>query len=129
MNTLRACLDWRVLTGLAALAVAVYVIAPGLIAASVPLLLFAACPLSMLVMMKAMGRQQRKSGAEPTEPTRADRAAAWRHELADLGRRQERVAGELRTIEAGRQDATRTSEVGAPPSARQEPVDGRPTTA
>jgi hypothetical protein len=72
----------------------------------------------MLLMMKAMGDQQPKSGAEPTEPIGADRAAALRHELADLGRRQEQVAGELRAIEAGRQDATRTSEVGAPSSAR-----------
>lgn len=115
MNILRACLDWRVLTGLAALGAAVYLVAPGLIAAAVPLLLLAACPLSMLVMMKAMGDQQPKSGPEPTEPIGTDRAAALRHELAALGRRQEQVAGELRAIEGIRHD-------GADPGDRTVPI-------
>ena len=106
MNVLRACLDWRVLTGLAALGVAVYLVAPGLIAAAVPLLLLAACPLSMLLMMKAMGAQQPKSGPEMTGGIGADRATALRHELADLGRRQEQVAQELRAIDGTRRDRT-----------------------
>jgi hypothetical protein len=117
MKILRACLDWRVLTGLAGLGVAVYLVAPGLIAPAVPLLLLAACPLSMLVMMKAMGDHPTKSGPDLAEPGGADRAAALRRELADLGRRQEQVAGELRAIEAGRQDAARTSDT-APTSVR-----------
>jgi hypothetical protein len=110
MNIARACLDWRVLTALAALGVAVYLFAPGLIAAAVPLLLLAACPLSMLVMMKAMGDHQRESGAEPTEPIGADRAVALRRELADLGRRQEQVGEELRAIEGMRRDGADASD-------------------
>jgi len=117
MNVLRACLDWRVLTGLAALGVAVYVIAPGVIAGAVPLLLLTACPLSMLVMMKAMGGQRPEAAIAPSEPSAADRWAALRRELADLGRRQEQVADQLRAIEPGRPDgAGRTSDIGAPTS-------------
>jgi hypothetical protein len=119
MNVLRACLDWRVLTGLAALGVVVYAIAPGLISGTVPLLLLAACPLSMPLMMKAMGGQRPEPGRAPTEPSAADRAAALRSELAVLGRRQEQVADQLHAIEARRQDgAARTSDIGAPTSAR-----------
>lgn len=106
MNILRACLDWRVLTGLAALGAAVYVVAPGLIAAAVPLLLLAACPISMLVMMKAMGGQPQDPGPASTDPIGADRAAALRNELADLGRRREQVMGELRVFEEFRPDRT-----------------------
>jgi hypothetical protein len=73
----------------------------------------------MLVMMKAMGGQRPEPGHAPTEPGAADRAAALRSELADLGRRQEQVADQLRAIEAGRQNgAARTSDIGAPTSAR-----------
>lgn len=110
MNILRACFDWRVLTGLAALGVAIYLVAPGLIAAAVPLLLLAACPLSMLLMMRAMGGQQSNSGPGPTERIRADRVADLRHELAELGQRQEQVAGELRAIEGIRRDGADASD-------------------
>jgi hypothetical protein len=120
VNVLRACLDWRVLTGLAALAVVVYVVAPGLIAAAVPLLLLAACPLSMLVMMRAMGGQRPEPSSAPSQPIAADRAAVLRRELADLGRRQEQMAGELRAIEQGPRDAAaRTSDASAPTSAHR----------
>jgi hypothetical protein len=119
MNVLRACLDWRVMTGLAALGVVVYAIAPGIISGAAPLLLLAACPLSMLLMMKAMGGQRQEPARAATEPSAADRAAALRSELADLGRRQEQVVDQLGAIEGRRQDgAARTSDIGAQTSAR-----------
>ncbi len=99
MNMLRACYDWRVLTALAALGIGIYVVAPGLVAAALPLLVLAACPLSMLLMMKAMGGQQATSSSAP-EPASVDRVAALREELDTLGRRQEQLAEELRAIAA-----------------------------
>ena len=115
MNILRACFDWRVLTGLAVLGIGIYLVAPGLIAAAIPLLLLAVCPLSMLLMMKAMGGQQPGSGAElPMERIGADRAAALRQELLDLGTRQEQVAGDLRAIEQIRRDGAEANDATAP---------------
>ena len=52
------CFNWKVLAGLAAVGVGIYVVAPGLVVGALPLLLFAACPLSMLLMAKGMGGMQ-----------------------------------------------------------------------
>lgn len=115
MNILRACFDWRVLMALAALGIGIYLVAPGLIAGAVPLLLLAACPLSMLLMMSAMSGQQPGSGAEVSaQRVGADRAAVLRQELADLGRRQEQVAGELRAIEEVAGDRADASDASMP---------------
>lgn len=100
----RACFDWRVLIGLVALGVGIYLVAPGTIAAALPVVLLAACPLSMLLMMRAMDSSQPASSM-PQQPRTTDRVSALRQELADLSRRQEELAGELRTIEAGRGQA------------------------
>ena len=53
---LKMCLNPKVLAGLAAIGVAVYLVAPNLIVAALPLLILAACPLSMLFMGGAMRR-------------------------------------------------------------------------
>lgn len=99
MNILRACFDWRVLTALAALGVGIFVVAPGIAAAVLPLLIVAACPLSMMVMMKSMGGHQ-KSPEAASQLEGGDRVAALRTELVELGRRQEGLAGELAAFEA-----------------------------
>jgi hypothetical protein len=52
------CFDWRIVVGLAALGLGVIVVAPGLAAAAIPLLIVAACPLSMLFMMRGMNRDR-----------------------------------------------------------------------
>lgn len=52
------CLNGKVLGVLGAIGVAVYALAPDL-AAAVPLLVLAVCPLSMLLMMRAMGSTRR----------------------------------------------------------------------
>ena len=99
MNILRACLDWRVLTALGGLGVGIFVVAPGIAAAALPLLIVAACPLSMMLMMKSMGGDQKS--AQTTAPlSEGDRVAALRGELAELSRRQERLAGELAAVES-----------------------------
>jgi hypothetical protein len=54
MKMLKMCLNWKVLASLAAVGVGVYLLAPGLLAEAVPILLLAVCPLSMLLMMWGM---------------------------------------------------------------------------
>ena len=59
------CLNWKIVTGLASVGLAVFVVAPNLLAVVGPLLLVLACPLSMLLMMRGM---QEKANA-PSAPT------------------------------------------------------------
>lgn len=96
MNILRACLDWRVISGLVAVGIGVYVVNPALLAAAFPLLLIAVCPLSMMLMMRAMGGQQ--AAPKATDP--AERAAQLRSQLAAASDEQQRLARELETVEA-----------------------------
>jgi hypothetical protein len=115
------CLNWRVLGGLALVALVVLVAAPSLAVRALPLLLVAVCPLSMVAMMWAM--RGNKAGpsvgaAEPTvpsvpesvsdpEPTLSD----LHSELADVHAHQERLARKILELEAS---ATRDSAAPAP---------------
>lgn len=117
MNILRACYDWRVMLALGALGVGIYLVAPGIVAAAVPLLILAACPLSMLLMMKAMGGQHDPPTGAP-DAAGFDRVAAVRQELAALGRRQAELADELRTIESGQREDSNGQPATTPDPAR-----------
>src|SRR5260221_14197349 len=55
MRLFGLCLNWKVIAGLAIAALGVWVMAPQLLAAALPVLILAACPLSMLLMMRGMG--------------------------------------------------------------------------
>lgn len=55
MNMIKMCLNWRVVGALAAVGIGIWFVAPGVLATALPLLFLAACPLSMLFMVKAMG--------------------------------------------------------------------------
>ena len=53
------CINKRVVAGLAVVAVAVFVLSPRLLGTIGPVLIMAACPLSMLLLMSRMaGREQ-----------------------------------------------------------------------
>src|SRR3989442_4883939 len=54
INIAGMCFNPRVLAGLGVIGLAVLVLAPDLAGAALPLLLIAACPLSMLFMMRVM---------------------------------------------------------------------------
>jgi hypothetical protein len=88
MKMLKMCLNWKVLAGLAAVAGGMYLIAPDLVVAALPILLLAACPLSMLLMMWGMQQGQRHDQQVPQEPavglTRAERIARLRTQQANL---------------------------------------------
>lgn len=58
------CFNKRVLVGLGVVALAVFAFAPGLLGAVAPLLFLAACPLSMVFMMRGMNRSGASCGTE-----------------------------------------------------------------
>ena len=58
---IRMCLNWKVIGGLSVVGLGIWLVAPNLIAAAIPVLLIAVCPLSMLMMMKAMDGGHRSS--------------------------------------------------------------------
>ncbi len=57
------CINKKVIAGLVAAGVIVYLVAPGAIGAALPLLILAICPLSMIVMMRVMSGGKSKSDA------------------------------------------------------------------
>src|SRR5438034_7892283 len=61
-DCVQMCLNWKVLVGLAVVGLAVWVVAPQLILAALPLLLVAACPCSTLVMLVRMHGGQSAQG-------------------------------------------------------------------
>ncbi len=83
------CLNWKVIAALAAVGVGIYLVAPGVAAAAVPLLVLALCPLSMLLMMRAMGSMSR-----PTSDP--DEVARLRAEIAELRETQSGVSSDER---------------------------------
>jgi hypothetical protein len=54
----RICLNWKVVAGLATVGLGIWIVAPNLVWAAVPILVVLACPLSMLFMMRGMGGVQ-----------------------------------------------------------------------
>ena len=100
MKMLKMCLNWKVLAGLAAVGVGVYLFAPGLLVEAVPILLLAACPLSMLFMMWGMHNTQGSGQQTSQEPdaglTREEQIARLRTQQAALADR----VGELEREES-----------------------------
>ena len=96
MKMLKMCLNPKVLAVLAAAGVGIYLFAPGLLAEVVPILLLAACPLSMLLMMWGMQHTQGQGQQTPQEPegglTREER-------IAQLHRQQAALADQIEALE------------------------------
>jgi hypothetical protein len=90
----RMCFNWKVLAGLAVVGLGVWVVAPNLVGAALPLLILAACPLSMLLMARGMQGGQCASQPEQTnEPagvrlTREEQLAELKAQLAIAQTRQ-----------------------------------------
>lgn len=103
---MKMCFNWKVAGGLALAGLAVFAIAPSLVGAAVlPLLIFAICPLSMLLMMRAMsggGRCQDDSNkSAPVNETPADSTA----ELARLRAEVDQLRSETRSTRDSSQSA------------------------
>ena len=56
-SLIECCLNWRVIVGLALVGVALFLYAPKLATAYLPILLALVCPISMLVMVLSMSRK------------------------------------------------------------------------
>ena len=99
-SCLKMCLNWKVLAGLAVVGVIVWLVAPRLVLAALPVLLVAACPLSMLFMMGGMRRSQGTSRSTPAgQPqleglTHEEQIARLQAELASKEAQLESLARE-----------------------------------
>lgn len=81
------CSKNKVVIGLIGAAVVVYLVAPGSVGASLPVLLLAICPLSMILMMKAMTSVKTEaptSSAGPGLNDSGDEISRLRAEVAEL---------------------------------------------
>lgn len=94
------CFNRKVLIGLAAVAGAVLLFAPGTFAAVLPLMIFAVCPLSMVLMMRTMSRGH-GAGESSSHPA----ARAQGDTDAELARLRAEVE-ELRAAQAVSQQAS-----------------------
>ena len=92
MSTMMRCLNWKVLTGLGAVAVLILLVAPRA-AGVVPLLAVLACPLSMVAMMWSM-RASPGGTAAPPAPGSEARIADLEAQIAAL--RADRDSGMTR---------------------------------
>lgn len=85
------CYDKRVIGGLVLAGVGIYALAPEMLAAALPLLILAVCPLSMILMMKMMmpggaGAQSGAGGDEVAElRAEIDKLRGDRPERAEFG--------------------------------------------
>lgn len=78
-------LDKKALGALAVAAPGAYLVAPNLFGAALPLLIFAACPLSMLLMMRMMaGAGGRPRGTTPSAGDTDRELAELRAEIEHL---------------------------------------------
>ena len=105
------CFNWKVLAGLAFVGVGLLVVAPGVFIGALPLLLLAACPLSMMLMMRGgHGHGQAHAQAVDGVPQREQTRESLEQRLAALHQEEHSVQGELRRREA---DALARPEDGA----------------
>ncbi len=109
------CFNPKVLAGLAFVGLGIWVAAPQFVGAAVPILLVAACPLSMLWMMQGMRGGQRAPGAAPGMPMEAGRNAA--DDLVSLQRQLSRTQTEQAALQRAiaRLEAAPPSRSPAPP--------------
>ncbi len=95
---MKMCLNWKVLAGLGAAGVGIYLFAPGLAVAALPFLLLAVCPLSMLLMMKGMqGGQCETQGRQA--PQEADAGLTREEQIARLRTHQATLADQIDALE------------------------------
>ena len=85
---MRMCINKRVVAGLAVVALVVFAVAPQLLGALAPVLVMAACPLSMVLMMRGMSGRDRPA-------TDAESAASEDRRLGELEEEVNRLKAEL----------------------------------
>jgi len=101
------CLNWKVVTGLAVIGLLVFVVDSHVGLVLLPILLVAACPLSMLFMMRGMRGGTGQSPSQPAsaccsstmEPTRTEQLTTLRSHLLSVQREQEALANRITQLE------------------------------
>src|SRR3546814_19666292 len=78
------CFNKKVVAALAIVALTIYLFVPNLVAAAIPLLILAACPLSMVLMMRMMSRSDEGSGCSSSRADTDDALSQLRAEVATL---------------------------------------------
>jgi len=92
------CFNWKVIAGLAVLGVGIWLWVPNLAAAALPLLLVAACPLAMLLMMRGM--QDGQCSSQPATATQTTLATSTRSEqLAELQAQHQAIGRQIAELE------------------------------
>jgi hypothetical protein len=108
-NLLGMCLNWKVLGGLAVVALLVLLLAPQFIWAALPILLIAACPLSMLFMMRGMSGRGNATASQPAHMqgdqfsaglTRDERLAELQSHMSSMQAEQEDIARQIAEMES-----------------------------
>lgn len=108
------CLNPKVLGGLALTGLAVFLVAPGAFSAVLPLLIVAACPLSMLFMMRAMsGGQCSTRGSEAGQEPRNDAAVSSTTSAEGEIARLRAEVDQLKAEKVARSDATAPTDIRA----------------
>ena len=97
MGGLHICLNWKVVAGLAAVGLGIWVVAPSLVWAALPILVVLACPLSMLLMMRGMGSGQ--CAAQPAQEQQTVRASVSGERLAELRAQHAAIVREIAELE------------------------------
>ncbi|MBE9156440.1 DUF2933 domain-containing protein [Nodosilinea sp. LEGE 06152] len=123
-NVFGMCFDWRVLVGLVAIGIAIAILVPQLTLSALPLLLLAACPLSMFLMMAMMNRMDKDSMSATSHqsvsslPTsihldRDAQLAQLREHLQQLQTQHEAIAHQINTLEQSEQRSSGSSSLKA----------------
>ncbi len=106
MNRFLCCFNWKVYAGLGGIALAILVLAPGLFWGALPLLIVAACPISMFFMMRGMRGAQCASEpvaatVVPTRITLGQKAplADLKERLAVVQARRDEIAADIARLE------------------------------
>ena len=99
---MKMCFNWKVAAGLTAAAVAVFAFAPNLIGAALPVLIIAACPLSMIVMMRAMSGASRCDTPSNGTDSESNTAAASPNDVARLQAEIDQLRAERSEVQGRR---------------------------
>jgi len=105
-KALQMCLNWRVLAGLGGVGVILWLVAPKAVLGVLPFLVFLACPLSMVLMIRTMqgDRADAKSGQSGSSRSRNSREQGLvelKGRMADMRTEQELIARQIAQLEAG----------------------------
>lgn len=95
----KAWLNWKVLVVLVGAAgVGLYVVAPSVVVATLPILALVACPLAMLLMMKGMHGTWGESEGQQT-PQETDAALTREEQIIRLRWQQAALADRIKVLE------------------------------